>query len=389
MRSHERARGLLRSPRLFFDAFARGRYGFIYDRMPIVAESMSWAKRINLVLAGTHMLRRQVRPRNMPLHMQFELTSFCNLRCPMCPAGTRELERGAMAMQPDLFEQVWEEAAPYLLTASLWAWGEPLLHPQLARILRIARRHGVATLLSTNGMQLKLESAREALIEHPPTTLIVAIDGLTDETNSRYRVGARMDPILEGVTALAALKRKRNAKYPVLQMRYIVMRHNEHEASVVEQFARRHGFEMLSLRAISTFDIHDADAVHGGLVPLTERLQPYQYSEGRRQKREGFLCTMPFWFPTLLAGGEVVACEQDHSARVPFGRVGGNRGFRQIWFSEEAAAVRRRIRDERETVKFCATCPYGDRATSDCSLEARQLVPDSQYPGLVASGRRV
>ena len=42
---------------------------------------------------------------------------------------------------------------------------------------------------------------------HPPTYLIVAIDGLTDETNSVYQ-GARLAPALEGVRALADWKER-------------------------------------------------------------------------------------------------------------------------------------------------------------------------------------
>ena len=82
--------------------------------------------------------------------------------------------------------------APYLLTASLWAWGEPLLHPRLKEILRAARKHDVVTLLSTNGQCLDNDRVLEALIEEPPAYLILAIDGLTDQTNSAYRVGARL-----------------------------------------------------------------------------------------------------------------------------------------------------------------------------------------------------
>jgi radical SAM protein with 4Fe4S-binding SPASM domain len=384
VRDHERTRGLLRSPRLLFDVLARGRYDFIYDRMPITVAGMSLRKRMNLLLAGTHLVHRHIRPKNMPLHMQFELTSFCNLRCPVCPTGTQELERDAQPMPPELFERVWEETAPYLLTASLWGWGEPLLHPQLNRILKMARRHNVATLLSTNGMPLRHEAVREALVEHPPTTLIVAIDGLTDDTNTRFRVGAKLEPILDGVRKLAELKRLRKSRYPVLQMRYIVMRHNEHEVDQLEAFAKENEFELLSVRSISIFDTPEADAVQGGFVPLNELLQPYQYKDGQRQKRDGFVCMMPFWFPTLMAGGEVVSCEQDHSARTKFGQISAAQGFRQIWFSEEAAEVRRLVRDEHEKLSFCRNCPYADRKTADVSVESRQLVPDAVYPGLVS-----
>jgi hypothetical protein len=128
---------------------------------------------------------------------------------------------------------------------------------------------------------------------------------------------------------------------------------------------------------MSTYDIANVNEIRDGLAP---RLQPY----ATRGRREGFICTMPVWFPTLLAGGEVVACEQDHSARAPFGAVGPDRGFRQIWFSKEAAEVRRAIRDRREHMRFCDTCPYADRPTADVSMEARQLIPDAEYPGLAA-----
>jgi MoaA/NifB/PqqE/SkfB family radical SAM enzyme len=384
MRTHERQNGLLRSPRLLADVLFRGTYGFIYDRMPITAAGMSLRKRMNLVVAGTHLMHRQIRPLNMPLHMQFELTSYCNLHCPVCPTGAGELERDAVAMPPELFARVWDETAPYLLTASLWGWGEPLLHPQLDRILKTARRHNVVTFLSTNGTPLRQERVRNALLDHPPTTLIVAIDGLTDETNTRYRVGAKLEPILDGLRKLAEEKQRRNARYPVLQLRYIVMRHNEHELEDLETFARNNQFDLLTLRSISIYDTPDADAVQSGFVPLNELLQPYQYKDGKRQERAGFYCTMPFWFPTVLAGGEVVGCEQDHSARARFGQIDTTRGFREIWFSEEAAEVRRLVRDEHEKLSFCVHCPYAGRPTADASLELRQLSPNETCVPLVA-----
>ncbi|MBA3976209.1 MAG: hypothetical protein C0504_18535 [Candidatus Solibacter sp.] len=384
MRDHERRSGLARSPRLLADVLLKGHYDFVYDRMPISVRNMSIRRRVNLMLAGTHMLRRQIHPLNMPLHMQFEFTSFCNLKCPVCPTGVDELDREAKAMDPALFEQIWEETAPYLLTATLWGWGEPLLHPQLNRMLEIASRHNVATLLSTNGMPLRHEKVREALLAHPPMTLIVAIDGLTDETNSKYRIGAKLEPILDGVRKLAEMKRRRKAKYPVLQLRYIVMRHNEHEVDHIEQFARDNDFELLTLRSIGLHDIENVDAIQSNFVPLNEVLQPYQYKEGKRQHRPGFICTMPFWFPALHADGSVVSCEIDHNARHRFGVMDGKTNFREIWFSKRAAEVRRLIRDEHEKLSFCRACPYADRPTSDCSIESRQLAPDSEYPGLIA-----
>jgi radical SAM protein with 4Fe4S-binding SPASM domain len=373
MRRHERLLGLLKTPRLLFEALALGRYDFVYDRLPVALRGMPLAKRLNLVTAGTHLVRRHAHVLNMPLHMQFELTSYCNLRCPGCPTGTKDLNRPPMAMDPAAFERVWNEVGPYLLTASLWGWGEPLLHPQLAEILRIARRHGVATLLSTNGMPLANPAVRAALLDYPPATLIVAIDGLTDETNTRYRIGAKLETILEGVKALVRERAVRQQHGPDLQLRFIAMRHNEHEVARLESFAREHGFDRVTIRSIVLHDVTGAVDVQRGLEPDAEQLQPHPFGRGERGHHPGFVCTMPFWFPSIQADGGIVGCEQDHSGQQRMGKVEGTTGFRAIWFGRRAADVRRTIRDNPMSLSFCRTCPYADRPTSDCSIESRYL----------------
>ncbi len=365
MREEERLRGLCRSPQLLFEVLVLGRYRFVYDRIPMLAEKMSWSKRVNLICSGLNLVWRRPKPWGMPLHLQFEFTSYCNLRCPGCPTGLEELGRSATAMSPELFERVYDETAPYLLTASLWVWGESLLHPQLKRMLEIAARYPVITLLSTNGMPLQWARVREALLEYPPSILIVAIDGLTDETNSRYRVGARLAPILEGVRELAEAKRKLGQNKPELLMRFIAMRHNVHQLGELETFARQYGFESVSIRGFTLKDLSQREQNHE-LVPVQPELAHKIFDAERQAK--GFVCQMPFWFPSILADGTVVACEQDHMGSYPLGKVGVDGTFRDIWYSPRAAQVRRLIRDSRHCVSFCQHCPYETSSTSDCSL---------------------
>jgi hypothetical protein len=80
-----------------------------------------------------------------------------------------------------------------------------------------------------------------------------------------------------------------------------------------------------------------------------------------------------------------VACEQDHSSKHAFGSVADGASFRDVWNSPRAAEVRRIIRDEAHKSSFCVNCPYADRATTDVSIAARQLVPDHCWPGIAAS----
>jgi radical SAM protein with 4Fe4S-binding SPASM domain len=350
---------------------ARGHCDFDFDRMPVRVREMSPAKRRNLALAGTLLLRRPLHPHNWPLHMQFELTSYCNLHCPVCPIGTGELRRPPQAMDVGLFERVWAEVGPYLLTTSLWAWGEPLLHPQLLDILRIAQTQPVATLLSTNGQALVRDSVIEALAGYPPTYLIVCIDGLTDETNSRYRAGARLAPALAGVRRLADIKRSRGMELPILHMRYIVMKHNEHELPYIESFAREHGFDLVTLRTLLIID--SAAARHGDLLPGSDEFRAYRYQDGKRLRRDDYICQQPFWYPTVFADGTFVACDQDYNAQLPFGVLSKGVSLRDLWFGARATAVRRAIRDHRSSLSFCQNCPFADCPAEGCSVRAIHL----------------
>jgi radical SAM protein with 4Fe4S-binding SPASM domain len=354
----------------------QGRYDFTYDLMSLSAQRMSLTKRLNLFLSGANLIYRRPMPWSWPLHMQIELTNYCNLRCPVCPTGIRSVRRPAAAMDPELFKRMMTEVGPYLLTASLWAWGEPLLHPELREILRTARGYPVATLLSTNGQNLDDDCVIDALISYPPTYLIVAIDGLTDETNSEFRRGAKLAPILSGVRRMAERREEEGLSLPLLHMRYIVMKHNQHEVPYLEDFAREKGFDLLTVRTLSIIDA--SEQTHRELVPDLDRWAPYEYDKGKRVRRQDFFCLEPYWFPTVFADGTVVACEQDYNAQYAFGAVSEDTSFADLWFSRRSARIRKDIRDNPDGFSFCRNCPYADRRTTDVSIEAIHLNSETE-----------
>ena len=384
MRVHEQKSGLIRSPKLIWDILFSGCYDFVYDLMSIGTRKMSIWKRLNLLKAGSNFIYRRLKPLNMPLHMQFELTNFCNLKCPVCPTGLGALNRKPQVMDVDLFRRVIEEVGPYLLTASLWGWGEPLLHPHLSEILKAIGKYPVATFLSTNGQNLDDDRVIDALVNYPPTYLIIAIDGLTDETNSQYRVDAKLAPVLNGVQRLVEIKKQRAIEFPILHMRSIVMKHNQHELPYLQGFAEKHSFDLLTIRTLSIIDSEDPDTVHGGFVPDVSEFRAYDYHDDERVRRGDYICQEPFWFPTVFVDGTLVACEQDYNAQQPMGKIIQDTSFRDVWFGKQAKQVRGIIRDASETVSFCKNCPYSDRPVTDCSVKAIHVHPGVRDPVIVS-----
>jgi len=367
MKFHDRLNYLKRAPVISSNIILRGRYDFTYDLMPAHAVGMPLKKRLNLVRAGANLLYRRLHPWSWPIHIHIELASYCNLRCKVCPTGTGRLERKPKAMEPSLFERLMDEIGPYLLTTSLWGWGESLLHPRLSDILRIAHNRGITTLISTNGQNLNDEKVQQALIDYPPNYLIVALDGIADETHSRFRVGARVENALEGVRSLAAKRLQTGGALPVLHLRYIVMKHNEHELPQLPNFAKSNQFDELSIRTLSIIDA--PENIHQPLIPDNETLRAYSYKDGARVRRTDFICEKPFIFPAVFSDGTVVACDQDCNAQQPIGSIADGSSFADIWWGERATKVRKAIRDNPESLSFCRNCPFKDRPISTCNVE--------------------
>ena len=79
-----------------------------------------------------------------------EITNVCNLRCDFCP-GTR---RPQGLLSPEDFSVLAQKLRPHTEHLYLHLMGEPLLHPQLPRLLDLAAGLGFQVNLTTNGTLL-------------------------------------------------------------------------------------------------------------------------------------------------------------------------------------------------------------------------------------------
>lgn len=96
--------------------------------------------------------------------MYLEITTCCNLSCSFCP-GTK---RPAAFLSPEDFRTLAAKLRPYGQYLYLHVMGEPLLHPDLDKVLAICRELGFKTCMTTNGLLLpkKLDILRDAPALH-------------------------------------------------------------------------------------------------------------------------------------------------------------------------------------------------------------------------------
>ena len=79
-----------------------------------------------------------------------EITNHCNLSCIFCHQSKRQKSW----MSPDDFTQIVEKTKTFTNHLALHVLGEPLLHPDLDRLLAQCQRHNMAVNLTTNGTLL-------------------------------------------------------------------------------------------------------------------------------------------------------------------------------------------------------------------------------------------
>lgn len=349
----------------------KGEYNYLYDLLPFHTSKMQISKKINTVLAASNLKIKSTNAYYMPISVFIEFTNYCNLRCPICATGSKMLERQACNMDPELLENIMPQINKHALLVSLWGWGESLLHPEIESMMKIVYelgiKKGVHVVVSTNGQNLDNPKVLEALIKYPPTYLITTTDGLTDEVLNVYRVGAKLQPMLDGVKWIAE---HRKGKYPILHMRTIVMKQNEMQIKDANKFAKEHKFDNLSLRGL--VQIIPSDKFEG-LVPENKEYKSYEYKkeDNSRIHKECFFCKDSLMIPLVHANGDLCICCEDFNGKLCYGNL-KTHGFKELWFGKKANEIRRSPLEHPDR-KPCSVCPMTDRTRPITNMEFRDL----------------
>jgi len=170
-------------------------------------------------------LGRRTRLDGLPVEYIVETTAKCNLYCPMCP---REIYRQPKEdMSDEIFERLVAEAAPAAEHMMLIGLGEPLLDRKIFDRIEYCARHGISTLLSTNGTLLD-EAAAARLLDSPLEHITLSFDGATRETFEYYRKGARFEQVRDNFVRFCRMKHERRARVQIV-VQMVRLERNEAE----------------------------------------------------------------------------------------------------------------------------------------------------------------
>lgn len=140
--------------------------------------------------------------RNFPLkRLYFYLTEGCNLKCCHCWLSPKYQtgDHTYSYLSLELFEWIVQQAKPLGLTDIKLTGGEPLLHPDIMKILEMIQHHDTRLTLETNGTLCTYELAHK-ISECKQAFVSVSLDAASREIHDWIRgVKGSFDDAIKGI----------------------------------------------------------------------------------------------------------------------------------------------------------------------------------------------
>lgn len=311
--------------------------------------------------------------------LQVEPTDHCNLSCTMCaphhegwaqihgvPKGTLDTARWAriaegLAAEDCRFDHI------------IFQWlGDPSLHPELHRLLEIARARLAGRVgylrVDTNAITLvpaRMEQLLDAMEGATmPLLLVFTLDAQTPETYARVKGRDALERVRRHVRHLVRARRARGASARVnLQVQFVVQEGNAHEAgdflrywldllgcqggppwhdeilfkrlSVGGGSAGQAAADQLYERTLAAADVGPGE--RGGVHLRTWERRPWQEDDGHQGGRGP--CPGLWLTPVIRHDGHLLMCCADLGGELDLGSLDAA-SFRALWEGPRATARR-------------------------------------------------
>lgn len=340
--------------------------------------AFSWKKAWNAakVLASMGLslgLRRPI-VWGRPFMMMVEPTNFCNLKCPLCPSGNGDMTRARGQMDLGDFERLLDEAGDYLVLLMLWNQGEPFINKAFVPMVRAAHARRIPTMTSTNGHFVRtLEQARE-VVASGLDEIIISLDGVDQETYETYRVGGKLERVLQGARLLAQAKREMASRTPLVNLQFIVFRHNEADLEEAERLARDLEADKFLTKTAQVYSSQEAATFlpEGDLYRRYEPTPAEGNGSGLRVKGQPVRGCKVLWYSSMVNwNGDVAPCCFDKDVDFGMGDTFNGSSFAEIWRGRAYMDFRRTVLADRRTVDMCRNCSEGYRGMFSLVKELR------------------
>lgn len=270
-----------------------------------------------------------------PTHLEIEASNRCQMKCPMCGRHLMKTQKQG-DMELGLFKKIIDECSRESVYSVKLSWrGEPLLNPDIVKMVAYAKQKGVRDVaFLTNGERLN-NKLTEELIDAGLDWISISIDGL-DSTYEKIRYPAKFRDIVEKLKYIRLARERRGREKPIIRVQSIW-------AAIKKE-----------PKAFYAFWSPIADKVNF----ISDQKRSSDAKEYRLDP--SFICPTPWQRMCIMWDGRVSQCKSDYLEGNILGDV-KTQSLKEIWhgdkFNELRALMKKR---QRMKLAPCRVCPDGN-----------------------------
>ena len=186
-----------------------------------------------------------------PTFLNIEPTTRCNFNCWYCVG--RHMEQKDITVED--FGRVLDNF-PTIKTVALVGEGEPLMHKQFFKMVRMAVDRGIRVVSLSNGSTFSSSNVKK-ICEAGITYISVSIDSFDAATFAASRIGGDLTQVLTGIKRLADYRDAHGFHYPRIGLKGTLFGHTQDQIPGIVALAAAHGVEIFEsfqpLNPMSTY----------------------------------------------------------------------------------------------------------------------------------------
>ena len=293
-----------------------------------------------------------------PDHIDIEISSACNLKCPMCYTITDEFKEKIQVglMDIELFKKLVDECKefkPYSIRISFR--GEAFLHPNVFEMIEYAKKAGIKEVSSlTHGGMLNEEKFRK-LIELELDWLTISFDGLAEEYN-KIRAPNNFDEQVEKIRRFSEIKKELNVVKPLIKIQTI--------SSAIENNAEDF---------YNTFSEISDQIASNPLIDFSHTVIDENFLEN-------FTCPQPWQRLVIGSDGKAMMCSMDEMGTYVVGDL-NKESIHDVWHGKKMQNARKIHMKELGVKELppCKWCIYPRKTNSKNVLVGDRVVSSYDY----------
>lgn len=301
-------------------------------------KTLTFKKLKNFLIANYEYKFKKTKLKSLPYLAQIDPTNVCNLKCLKCPNRLNKRKKSFMSFGN--FKKLIDETEDCLFSVGIFHMGEPFLNKDIFKMIKYAENKNIKTYLNSN-MTMINEKNVDDLINSGLKYITMSIDGASQETYSKYRMGGNFDKILKNIKLIIQKKKEYKTHFPFLEWKFITFNHNEHELKKAERMAKEIGIDFFTLLPsnICTPLSHKFDKEALSLVS----------SKIKRTHNNKDSCYWIYKWLIVNSDGRVSCCSGSNKKKDDFGNV-LKEGINYIWNNRYFVSAREGLKNKKPKI---------------------------------------